>query len=458
MAKARQRGSLGTLEEIPWGTPDADELLRLLGPASSRRDLDRAAALGTLQQLLDDAVHDPTNPNTAELAELIARPQRVRNVFREAPDWSCHAVSNVHRALVEAFGEEVSDIARLAGVHLADVDLDMPADDLWREILDQAAAQHRSEALLDVALADAAIGDNAGMLEAACERPWRIDEAPSVEPAPRTTRPRKAPRTLPARRPASAVGLWLGLAAAVFGAAFVSLLALPRLFDRSVPVELSIVGALSMPGARGRLVLYRAGIEVQQLPAEQTFAFDAHPLDDDDDGLVDPQWSIALERTDLPCPARPMPLRREAPSSQHWSVATARADGVPGSCRVQIEGLSDLTAGSIVAFDTDLVSPRRFAIVERFDGDRAEALALGPWESCHACWPSLSTCTDALFVLRDKREALLALRGADCTPEEDAALLAALPALPEGSAAPTSQQPRSSKARKPLLRFPKRDR
>ncbi|MEQ1506636.1 MAG: hypothetical protein ABMB14_30695, partial [Myxococcota bacterium] len=135
MVRTRQDGRLGDLPEIPWGTPDADRLMRLLGHEMGPAALDRAAAAGTLRALCAESKAAP------ELAPLLERSQYVRHVFRGELDWSDPAVTDVFEALVDVFCDDGSseDVCRLARVDLAGLDLDRPAREVWTEVFDRAA-------------------------------------------------------------------------------------------------------------------------------------------------------------------------------------------------------------------------------------------------------------------------------------------------------------------------------
>lgn len=206
MRLASAQGPLADLREIPWGTPDADELLRLLGAAHSRAALDAAAAKGDLRRLINDHLRTASPIAFRELLALSERPQAVRHVLRGVPDWSCAAIWDVHRAFTEAFGDPESQaaLARLAGVDIAGVDRDQQPEAVWNEIMNRAAARDRLEALIDTALADTAIEAHHAALEAVKDRPWRVDLAPNglappslpgqIEP---TSSPPSAPESSP---------------------------------------------------------------------------------------------------------------------------------------------------------------------------------------------------------------------------------------------------------------------
>jgi hypothetical protein len=397
-----RRGALGDLPEIPWGTPDAEALARLLAPVSAEAGLDRAAATGKLRELIASAASCADPSTERALLALADRPQAVRHVFRAPLDWTDPAVWDVHRALVDAFGDDgaVSDVARLASVPLDGVDLDRPPEELWTELMNRAARQDRLEALLDTALSDAAMTDHHDVVEQVRERPWRVEATPrSGAPAPgRRRRSPGSPRSAPRSAARSVAAATLAIAAAVALVVGAGWLLIEVVSSAGLAAKATVIrGTLVLPGAAGRVVLTRGGVRVDEVPAAPSIAFPPRRLDADGDGQLDPDWRLHLERTDQPCPPRPLDLVAHAPHD--WSVATATASPGPGGCRIRVAGLPDLAVGSVVSVDAGDVEPARFAVVERTDPAGAEASALGTWSGCQACWPAPATCVDAVRAL-----------------------------------------------------------
>jgi hypothetical protein len=451
----RQSGRLGDLAEIPWGTPDADQLYKLLRDEYGAAALDRAAANRTLRQLCAEA------PAAATLAQILDRPQDVRHAFRGELDWSDPAVTGVFHALLAVFDEDGSseDVCRLARVDLTGIDLDRPAREVWAEVMAHAAHHGTLEKLIDQTLTDMAVGEHQDALETARDRPWRVvspapppssprqgwfpPAAPAPGPAPTAVEarpspappapaieptPSESPEPVP-RRGSPVLALLLGLA--VVGGTLGALwYAASRYATPVQPASEVVGGTLDLRGARGRLILSRAGVDVATIPASSSFAFPAQPLDADGDGQIDQRWSVRLELTSSPCPSRPLSLRRDWPRAQRWSAPVARATEDEDGCVVTLSGLTGATVGSVVELDPGTVQPRRFAVVEEMDGDDPVARALGDWGSCAACWPALGSCADAADAVQGAADAELLVDRATCPESVTERLRARIPPPP----------------------------
>jgi hypothetical protein len=442
--RVRQSGALGDLTEVPWGTPDVDELTRRLGDRVGAADLDRAASEGRLRAVLVEA----------GLTAMAERQLAVRHAFRGSLDWRDPTVREVHEALATAFSEDwaAASVCRLARVDLTGVDTAKPAPELWTEILNLAARQGTLEKLLDTALSDAALSGQSEALELARDRPWRVDAPAMPSPAGSAVPPRGSPAedlssessvsvALPrsARRAAQrqVSVLWAWAFTGVVGVLVIASVAWAAWAYRGFAAEpVSLGGSLALFGAEGRLVLTRAGVRVTEVRAASTFSFAPQPLDGDGDGRVDDDWTVHLALTSAPCPDRLLILDRDQPEDQRWTVPVARADGTAADCRVRLTGLGELKVGTVVELDAGVVQPRRFALVDRLDGADAEAVALGPWAGCEACWPSISACAEAASVLlltsADRVDAIRTLADAgSCAAETEERLRRAVPPAPE---------------------------
>ncbi|MEZ4239018.1 MAG: effector-associated domain EAD1-containing protein [Myxococcota bacterium] len=327
-----------------------------LAPVASTSSSRRAAAGGRLRDLIANtaACADPSTERA--LLALADRPQAVRHVLRAPLDWTDPALWDVHRALVEAFDADTGDLVRLAGVSTDGLPLRPEAADLWTDLLEHTARTGRLEALLDVALEDAAMADHRDRVAAVREHPWRVDASSRPPRAPRTRAPAPLLPAALGRRRAGPPGALTGLLAVAVAVAVLAGAAAGTVRVLFATQQTALRGTFdgprpARPDARRRARPVRPrGAPLGPAPPRRRRR---RP--------VDPSWQAHVERSDRPCPPRDVPLDPDGLASLRWDVAWAEPFGV-GACRLRLHGLS-ASVGDLVELDAGQVQPRRFAVV-----------------------------------------------------------------------------------------------